>query len=280
LLNSAVRSENFMKRISFGVVAWAMSVWFCTSVLGQDETGDRRSYETTIKTILRLGLDLQRALKAQYQETIHGQPISIEEGAMPFVKLEELPDEPRPQPKVALSEGFIDLVNRVAHAKAIDKIEKGYFRKYVLSLAAESGAVELKPLPNDTDKRFWTDDMINEQYSNFNSIIGVMVGTKLAHHALGHYKKHAAQLAASEGKRVPINNLLTPKEWEEALKLGTRNALDAGCTIEGVLPFFECFDRMPKRPGWTAFFVPDTAKYRDIRRILEKVQADFFAGKN
>ncbi len=240
---------------------------------------ESQTYKTSIRTISKLGLDLQSAIKPQYRDAVQGQPIAVEPGAAPLVKLQEIPDEPKPMRVIAISEGFIDLINHVAHAKAIDKIEKAYFQKYILNLAQETGDKQLKPLPNDSDPRYWTDDMKNEQYSNFNSIVGVMIGIKLANHYLGHYKKYAAQINLDAEKQAPLNNRLTPKEWDEALRLGVRNALDAGCAIEGVLPFFESFEKMPQRPAWTAFFAPDSAKYKDIRKILEKLQKDFFAGK-
>lgn len=269
-----------MKRTLFTLLTWGVGCVLPATAPAQVDTSDNPTYKTSLGTITKLGLDLQRALKPQYKEIVYAQPILVEAGDMPMVRLEEIPEDPRPMPKVAISQGFIDLINRVAHAKAIDKIQKSYFQKYILSLAQESGDQELKPLPNDTDKSYWTEEMRNEQYSNFNSIVGTMVGIKLAHHYLGHYKKYQSKLVGPDGKRVPINNVLTPKEWDEALRLGVRNGLNAGCTIEGVLPFFECFDKMPKRPAWTAFFVPDNAKYRDTRKVLEKVQKDFFAGKH
>lgn len=268
-----------MKPALFTLLAWGALTLQPTPTLAQSDAGNDFKYKTNPFTITHLGLDLQRALKPQHQEIVYFQPIAVEIDDLPFVKLEELPEEPKPMPKVIISQGFDDLVNRVAHAKAIDKIEKGYFQKYILSLAQESGERELKPLPNDTDKRYWTDEMKNEQYSNYNSIVGTLVGINLAHHYLGHYKKYQSKLVSADGKIVPFNNLLTPKEWEESLRLGARNALNAGCTIEGVLPFFECFEKMPKRPAWTAFFVPDDAKYKDTKKTLEKVQKDFFANK-
>ena len=277
---NTIVTELFMKTFSLRAITLAATLWLCFSAIAQQFDSDAPTYKTSLSNTRNLGMDIQKALKPQYQDNIHLKPVVIDTDDMPFVKLEEVPEEPKPFPVIVLSAGFIDLINNVAHAKAIDKIEKGYFPKYILSLAQESGEKELKPLPNDTDKRYWTEDMINEQYSNFNSIVGVMVGIKLANHYLGHYKKYIAQLNVGETKQVPINNLLTPKEWEEALRLGVRNALDAGCTIEGVLPFFECFEKMPKRPAWTSFFVPETAKYKDIRKALEKIQKDFFAGKN
>lgn len=257
----------------------AAGCWLVTAGSAQTGTPNFPTYKTGPGAIAKLGRELRESIKAPYRERIQGPPISVETDDMPFVKLAEFPDDPKPLPVVLISQGFIDLINNVAHAKAIDKIEKDYFHKYILSLAQETGEKGLKPLPNDSDSRFWTDDMINEQYSNFNSIVGVMIGIKLANHYLGQYTKYAAQINAEPGKQAPINNRLTPKEWDEALKIGVRNALDAGCTIEGVLPFFQSFESMPKRPPWTAYFMPDNAKYRDIRRTLERLQKDFFAGK-
>jgi hypothetical protein len=259
--------------------SWAVAAWLSVHALAQSGASEDFKYKTNPFTAKRLGLDLQRALKPEYQDSIFGEPIAVELDDLPFVRLEEVPEEPKPMPKVIISEGFDDLVNRVAHAKAIDKIRRGYFKKYILSLAEESGERELKPLPNDSDKRFWTDDMKNEQYSNYKYIVGTLVGINLAHHYLGHFKKYRTKLVSAEGKPVSINNLLTPKEWDESLRLGVRNALNAGCTIEGVLPFFECFEQMPRRPAWTAYFLPDGAKFRDTKKTLEKIQKDFFAGK-
>ncbi|MBM3840822.1 MAG: hypothetical protein FJ398_23265 [Verrucomicrobia bacterium] len=268
-----------MKPALLTLLSWLAVAWLSAPALAQSDASDDFKYKTNPLTTKSLGRDLQKSLKPQNQEIVFGDPIAVELDDVPFVRLEEVPEEPKTIPKVVISEGFDDLVNRVAHAKAIDKIQRGYFQKYILSLAEESGERELKPLPNDTDKRFWTDDMKNEQYSNYNSIVGTLVGINLAHHYLGHYRKYQAKLVNAEGKHAPINNLLTPKEWDESLRLGVRNALNAGCAIEGVLPFFECFEKMPERPAWTAFFVPDDAKYKDIKKTLEKVQKDYFSGK-
>ncbi|MBI2946028.1 MAG: hypothetical protein HYY23_00140 [Verrucomicrobia bacterium] len=269
-----------MKPALLTLLSWGVATWLCAPALAQSDASDDFKYNTNPLKTRSLGRDLQRALKPQYQEVAFGDPIAVEIDDLPFVRLEEVPEDPKPLPKVVISEGFDDLVNRVAHAKAIDKIQKGYFQKYILSLAEESGERELKPLPNDTDKRYWTEEMKNEQYSNYNSIVGTLVGINLAHFYLGHFKKYQSKLVNAEGKHAPINNLLTPKEWDESLRLGVRNALSAGCAIEGVLPFFECFEKMPKRPAWTAFFVPDNAKYKDTKKTLEKIQKDFFSGKN
>lgn len=245
----------------------------------QPNNSDGLRYKSGYSSMMKLGKDIYTFLKPNQKEVISSQPISIETDMTPFARLLFYEDEPKPIRGVWISAGFIDLVNHVAHAKAIDTIEKGYFQKYIALLAQETGEKELKPLPNDTNPKYWSDDMLNEQLSNFNSIVGIVVGIKIAHHYLGHYEKYKDQLQDANGKPVPINSLLTPKEWEEAVIMGVRNALDAGCTVEGVIPFYEAFDKMKVRPSWAIYFLPDTAKFAKMKKDMEKVQKKFFAGE-
>lgn len=241
----------------------------------QSGGNDALTYKTGYSSMMKLGKDIYGALKPDLRETISAQPISIETDVTPFVRLLYYTDEPKPIRGVWISAGFIDLVNNVAHAKAIDTREKNYFNRYIEILAEEAGDKSLRPLPNDTHPRYWTDEMLNEQQSNFNSIVGMVVGIKLAHHYLGHYDKYKAKLGDENGPAIPINNLLTPKEWEDAFLHGVRNALNAGCMIEGVIPFFEAFDKMKVRPGWTAHFLPDHAKFSKLRKEMEKIQKKY-----
>ena len=199
----------------------------------------------------------------------------------PFVRLlyYQYPDEPKPIRGVWVSAGFIDLVNNLAHAKAIDRIERGYFKRYIAILEQETGAKSLRPLPNDTNPEYWSEDILNEQLSNFNSIVGIVLGVKMAHHYLGHFDKHKAELLDETAGPRPINNLLTEAEWAAALDKGVRNALDAACMIEGVVPFFEAFDRMKNRPSWAAFIIPDNVKFSKVRKEMERIQNRYLNGE-
>jgi hypothetical protein len=214
---------------------------------------------------------------------ISAQPISMDVEMTPFARMMYYPDGDaggKPLRGVWISAGFIDLVNHVAHAKAIDAIQKGYFQKYIIQLAGENGEKELKPLPDDENPKFWTEDMLNEQQSNFNSIVGIVVGIKMAHHTLGHFDKYKDKLIEKEGvKPTPINELITEKEWEEAYKEGLFISLNAGCFIEGVIPFYEAFDKMNPRPPWTIYFMPNTAKFAKMKKDFVKFQADYLAGR-
>ena len=148
---------------------------------------------------------------------------------MPYVKPEEKQYEgmDKPMRTVFVSAGFADLMNHVAHAKAIDNVEKGDFQKYVVSLAEETGEKEQHDLPNISDKKYWSEDVMNEQLGNFNQMVGTAVAIDLSHLYLGHYKKYADKLVDAQGNaivdaqgrpQVAINNLLTPSEWEDSLK--------------------------------------------------------------
>ena len=246
----------------------------------QPNNPDGLTYKSGYSSMMKLGKDIYNALKGQERVLISPQPISIETDVTPFVRLLFYPDEPKPIRGVWISAGFIDLVNNVAHAKAIDTKQKGYFAKYIEILSQETGETSLEPLPNDSNPAFWTEDMLNEQLSNFNSIVGMVVAIKLAHHYLGQHDKYKDRLADVNGHATPINNLLTAEEWEAAFAKGVRNALEAGCTIEGVIPFFEAFDKMKTRPAWAAYFLPDNVKFSRMKRQMEKIQNKFFAGED
>jgi hypothetical protein len=258
-------------------------IGFCTLIFGpasgQPNSPDGLTYKTGFSTMMKLGSSLYSQLKPKDQEFVSIQPISIDVDLTPFVRMLYYPQDPKPIRGVWISAGFIDLVNHVAHAKAIDLKKKGYFNSYIQQLAQENGEKELKPIPNETDPSFWTESMLNEQESNFNSIVGIVVGIKLAHHYLGHYDKYKARLSDENGSPPPIENLVSPEEWEAAFKKGVRNALDAGCLVEGVIPFYEAFDKMTKRPPWTIYFLPEGVKFSKIKKEMEQIQKRFLAGQ-
>src|SRR3954468_2997811 len=171
-----------------------VALLFATASFGQPNSADGLTYKSGYSSIMKLGKDLFNGLKPAEKEFVSPQPISIETDVAPFIRLLYYPDEPKPIRGVWISAGFIDLVNNVSHAKAIDGIEKGYFKRYIEILSQETGEKSLHPLPNDTRAAYWTEDMLNEQLSNFNSIVGICVGAKLAHHYLGHYEKYKEKL--------------------------------------------------------------------------------------
>ncbi len=263
------------------LTAW-MLMGMATPASAQPNSPDGIIYRTGVSWTMRLGKDLFGALTTERKNFVNSQPISIEMEMSPQVRMLYYPDEPKPIRGVWISVGFIDLVNRVAHAAAIStrvKKHKDYLDKYILLLAQEDGKNELQPLPNDTDASFWTDDVMNEQQGNFNSIVGILVGLKLAHHYLGHYDKYHDKLDDDKELKNPINSLITPDEWEAAFKLGMRNAYDGGCLMEGANSFFQTIDRMPKRPEWTIYFLPQNVKVGRLIEVMKRSQKEFLNGK-
>jgi hypothetical protein len=256
---------------------WMIVLLFATEVFAQPNSADGLTYKSGYSSIMKLGKDLYNALTPEQKALVSSQPISIETDVTPFIRMLYYPEEPKPIRGVWISAGFIDLINNIAHAKAIDGTEKGYFKKYIEILSRETGEKSLRPLPDDNKAAYWSEDMLNEQLSNFNSIVGVVVGSKLAHHYLGHYDKYKTKLTDSAGNPVPIEKVVTEKEWEQAFLKGVQNALEAGCTIEGAVPFYEAFEKMKHRPAWAAFFLPENIKFSTIKKQLEKVQSNFLS---
>lgn len=265
------------KKLLFPITAALLAL---SGAMADSGAPDGLAYRAGFSSMLKLGRDMYAFLKPEAKELISSQPISIATDQVPFARMLFEPEEPKPARGVWISEGFIDLVNRIAHAKAIDRIQKGYFTKYIDSLAQEDGEKLLKPLPNDSNPAFWSDDMLNQQLSDFNSIVGIVVGVKLAHHYLGHFDKYKDKLMGDSQNPVPINSLITPAEWDAAFAKGVRNALDAGCTVEGVITFYEAFDRMKTRPKWAAYFLPDFAKVAKMKKDMDRIQRKFFAGED
>lgn len=267
-----------MKKLAILFTAVAV-LSICASGPAAPEGGPGFGYKTGYSSMMKLGKDMYSFLKPGAKEMISSQPISFQTETVPYVRLLYYEDEPTPVRGVWVSAGFIDLVNNIAHAKAIDRLQRGYFAKYIETLAQETGERALPPLPNDSNPAYWTEDMLNEQLSNFNSIVGIVVGVKLAHHYLAHYDKYKSRIEENTAAVPRINNMITEKEWDEAFTRGVRNALDAGCMIEGVIPFYEAFDKMKVRPKWASFFLPDFAKVSKMKKQMEKIQKDFFANK-
>lgn len=233
----------------------------------------KRTYKTGYSSIMKLGRDIHAALDAEHREKIAPQPISIETDERPFARLLFLKDGDETVRGVWISAGFIDLVNHLAHAKAISSKEKNYFRNYAAGLEQEIGVQ--RELPNIAEARYWIEEILNEQQSNFNSIVGMIVGMKLANHYLGHYDRYAPKLEAG----MAINNLLSREEWNEAFTHGVRNAVRAGCMTEGVAPFLEALDGMKVRPAWAADFLPDNVKFSSMRKEMEAIQRRSLEGK-
>lgn len=234
-------------------------------------------YPSGFAIALKLGANLYDSLAPDQQKRLYAVPVTLDTGDTPMIEPVSTTEDGQIENQVAISVGFIDLLNHLAHAKAIDRIEPGYFQRYVLNLAGSDTNAAIPEVPHIDDDRYWTDDVLNEQLSDFNQMFGVIIAVNFAHHYLGQYTAHAAQLPA--GKPIPINGVLTPKEWDGSVRAAALNALNAGLAFDGMHALLEAFAKMPRRPAWTAFIVPQSADLRKLNTQLSKYEDDFFHGR-
>jgi hypothetical protein len=232
--------------------------------------------ETGLKAVRKIGTDLYETLDEKYQKSVDPDMIHMESLDAPVITPIPGADESKKLSQVFVSAGYVDLINHIAHAKAIDKIQPGYFAQYVQNLARDPGSAAPPEPPNMVDDRYWSDAVMNEQISYFNQMLGMTMAISLSHHYLGHFNKYANQMLA--GKLVPINSLLAQKEWEESVKKATLNSLNCALGTDGVKALFDAIDKMPQRPAWTAFIVPQNVDLKKLNKTLADYEASYFKG--
>ena len=234
-------------------------------------------YPGGFMAVTNLGSDLYATLDPKYQKGLDPNPVAVENMLAPVITPIAVNDGNRRWGEVSISAGYIDLLNHLAHAKAIDRIQPGYFAQYALNLARATGGDSPPEPPNMVDNRYWTDDIMNDQASYFTQMIGMTLALSLSQHYLGHFNQYAGQMLA--GKLVPINNFIPPDSWEAGVKAATLNCLNCAVAMEGAKALFEAIDKMPHRPAWTAFIVPPAADLKKLNKQLKTYEEEFFHGK-
>ena len=222
---------------------------------------------------------LADALSANQKKFVPEDAVVIESSVLPFARPTERMRDGKPVPAVALSEGFITLANQVSYAHAKSSTEKGFLDKFILALAKENGERKLAEPADMANRAQWPLQLSNDQLTQFNQIVANVIAIDLAHHYLGHYQKYKSRLTDAPGKPVPINSLLTADEWEDAAVAGALNALDCSIATDGIKTLFECIDKMPQRPPWTIYFLPEKADLHRLNRRLSKLEKGFFRGR-
>ena len=266
------QTKHFQGKVSLLLLAWA-----CLAVgvsLGQD-----RVYTPGFSMAMKLGGDLHDALPQKYFDKLDALPIALQPQDLPLISPVAVNAENRLQRQVEVSAGFIDLVNRLCHAKAIEKIQPGFFDQYVANLARACAADPTAPSPPIVEPRYWTADILNDQLSYFNQMMGMMMAINMSHHYLGHYTKYGPKLAGPGNKMLPINNFLTAAEWDDSVKAGAKDALNCALSTEGLRVIFEALDKMPVRPAWADYIAPPKTDFKSLNRALAKYEDDFFHGR-
>jgi hypothetical protein len=232
-------------------------------------------YPSGMEIAVKIGNDLVATLDPKFQKILNPEAISMKQMAAPVME----PIQGNRQGlrcQVSVSTGFIDLLNHIAHAKAIDRIQPGFFNQYV-ALLAQEGANDPPVLPpNLEDSRYWTDAVMQDQTSYFNQMISITLALNLSHLYLDHCGKYAAQMP--EGKPAPINNFIAADEWKASVKHAALNSLDCALATEGAEALFDCIDQMPWRPAWTDYIVPQGVNIKSLNKQLSQYESDYFSG--
>jgi hypothetical protein len=237
-----------------------------------------RSYQNNFGIVLKLGGDLSESLPDKYARQIDSHAISLEANESPIVAPIAVTEDNNVLRQVTLSAGLIDLLNHICHAKAADRIQPGFFDHYIKTLADTSGDGTVQP-PEIVESQYWNDEVINDQMSYFNQMIGFIVAINLSHHYLGHYDKYSSRMIGSGDKLIPINHFLTPAEWDVSVRAAAVDSLDCALATDGSRALFETIDKMPHRPPRADYIVPEGVDIKKLNNQLVRYEEDFFRGK-
>jgi hypothetical protein len=236
-------------------------------------------YPSGFSRAIKLGGELCEALPQKFADQLNPDVIALQPQDAPVATPIAMTGDNKVIRQVILSAGFIDMVNHICHAKAVDRIAPGFFDQYVKNFARLSSADVSAPPPPIIEPRFWTDNIINDQLSYFNQMIGLVTAINMTHHYLGHFTKYSTKMTAAAGKITPINNFLTSAEWDVSVKAGVLDALTCGLATEGPQALFDAISRMPVRPSWTAYIIPQQTDIAKLNKQLARYEDDFFHGK-
>jgi hypothetical protein len=248
------------------------------SVLG-DATPPPHAYPSGFSVALKLGGELCDALPQKFAEQIDTQAVALQPQDLPLIVPISKSEEHRVTRQVCLSAGLIDLVNHICHAKAIDRLQPGYFNQYVGNLSRACAGDPGAAPPSIVDARYWSDDVMNEQLGYFNQMMGMLMAINMSHHYLGHFSKYSAKMTGAGTKVEAINDFLTQAEWEVSVKAGALDALNCALSTEGLRVLFDAVDKMPARPAWAAYIAPRNTDFKKLNKDLQYYEEEFFHGR-
>ena len=169
---------------------------------------------------------------------------------------------------ICFSKGFVDLVNHLAHAKAVDQQKKGVLRRYAEHLSSRASEPVLVPPAFPDPEKAWTVDTINSQVGFFNQIGAGLIATEMACVSLGYVRNFADQSARTGGPPPPLNQLLDLADWRRTVLAGATNAVLKGYYTPGLAAFYEVLDEMKTKPAWVRYFVPPRVTRSNLAKDL------------
>lgn len=252
-------------------------VAFLASTMHLHAAAPKGAYETGFRNVTNINVDLVLALDPSKRRQVSSNTLLLGTVRLPCVASSPGTNPGAPAQPVLVSRSFIDFINRVAHAKAVDEAERGFFHRYTTQLAEDPRTTLAPDFDVLLPQRAWSFNTMNRQASHFNQMVGGLLGIDHAHHYLGHYRKNARFFEQQTALPVPINAMITVEEWRQAVLEGARNALACGLGVDGMKAIFECFGQMPTRPAWAAYFIHPQADVRRINAELVHAEREFFA---
>ncbi len=235
----------------------------------------QNSYDTGFDTIVKLTGNLHHTLDHRDRPQLYPAAVRLEKLAVPYLQIHES-GAPTPIRAIYFSNGFVDLLNYVSHAKAIDGVSRGFLLQSMSRVAlVPLGSGGVPDLQANIVRNAWAFETMNRQASFFNQMAGGLVAIQVAHVSLGHYQKYARLLTIGRHNPLPLNSVITPAEWRQAVLQGATRGLDCGLAVDGLKAFFESLDRMPVRPVWRIYFMPDGVDSKELSKInseLEQIQ--------
>ncbi len=249
------------------------SIVVATSVLAETNA-PLELYPTGLKQAVSIGEDLYSTLDANLARNLNPETVVTLTAATPFIK--PLDGGRGGARRVAVSTGFVALLDHIARAKAVDREKPGYWKAYVEALQQPEAADNPPAPPDLADARFHTDEMTSYQAGLFNQMIGMTLALNYAQEYLAHCDKYKAEMAA--GLPLPLNDYLRDKDWDESVLYATVNSLDCALGTEGSRALFEAIREMRSRPAWADYIVPPAVNIRRLERQLAHYEYQYFHG--
>jgi len=272
-LNIAARL--MMRVIKFHVGACAIVLFLLLPFPGRAAGPEQGKYDTGFETIVRLAGNLHHTLDRQVRPQLLPAPVLLEKLALPYLQIHESGPHV-PSRAIYLSSGFVDLLNFISHAEAIDGSSPGFLVKSMSRVASmQPGNQGLPDLQANTVRDSWSFGTMNHQASSFNQMAGGLVAVQVAHISLGHYQKYAGLLATGQHIPLPLNSLITPAEWRDAVLQAAARGLECGLAVDGLKAVFESIDKMPVRPVWRIYFMPNGVGSKELSKLnndLDRLQ--------
>jgi hypothetical protein len=235
------------------------------------------NFHSRQKTVRLLGDSLYAALTPRQRESIATHPVQVATNPVPILRLEAVSEQDRRKGILVVSTGFIELIDQIACAEAIEIVKPGYLRKFLSTLDADGQG--FKASAEEAILTSYSTEIQNERKTGFNQLMASTLAICLAQHYLGIYDKRLRGQLDEKRDPLPLAMHLSQEEWERSLEAGARNSLANGNSIKSLALLMRCFDAMPRRPKWAGHFLPNSATGLSSSEMMLEIEAQFFSDK-